>query len=753
MLYLIVQILILLLIAALCGGALVYWWMSNRFEDVTESYEELKTKSDDWKVPSNLATKDDLTSIGKRIDGLNLPDVEPVNARLSGIEQSVSAFQVPETDFSPILERLQYLEAQVGRPNPDLETLQARMTGLEETLNYVANAISQIRIDPPDFTPIHQRFDRVEETVQKGQDLAPLHQRFDRVEHAVGAIQIPEVDLGPLHSSLALIELGVDGLEMPNVDFEPLHGHMRELENKLGLLAGQLDNARKGDLELLTSRIASLSSTLSSISVPDIVPLHQQLQTIEHRIGEIKPAAPETQTDFQPVISHLGRIEQQLSTPSGNIETVHERLGAMEITLSELSRALGDLNLPNLQPVEHRLDRLEAIGERQNDARKLEMDEIALRLSSLGERLERSGQVELDTRPFHTMLLGLERAIADSSRGSVDLSGLQGRFNALEAALGDVRLDLQNIGAGQRDTRSVERVERQLVSLESTLGELRKSSGRVQVDLTPVLDAIYRLEGRQQNLAPLMDILSRLEHRQADFEPVLDAIYKKGGSSVDLDPVLSALKRMETRDTDMLAIVDSIRHLESQSVDLEPVLSALRKLDLRMDDLLEKEERVSQLQIDLETLSDEARSVSSAESRQESEQERSSYYTQQYETQSERLNSDDAITTRSISRTTEQRQLDIISSAQREGERANLLIRAAFGPADDLALISGIGPMLSAMLNDIGVFYFWQMAEWSDEDITYVDDRLSHFKGRIQRDDWIGQARELMRQPTAALRP
>ncbi|NOR62676.1 MAG: 50S ribosomal protein L21 [Rhodobacteraceae bacterium] len=71
---------------------------------------------------------------------------------------------------------------------------------------------------------------------------------------------------------------------------------------------------------------------------------------------------------------------------------------------------------------------------------------------------------------------------------------------------------------------------------------------------------------------------------------------------------------------------------------------------------------------------------------------------------------------------------------------ANLL-KGAKGDADDLKKISGVGPKLEGVLNEIGVFHFWQISEWGPAEIEYMDDRLS-FKGRIERDDWIKQAGE-----------
>ena len=67
---------------------------------------------------------------------------------------------------------------------------------------------------------------------------------------------------------------------------------------------------------------------------------------------------------------------------------------------------------------------------------------------------------------------------------------------------------------------------------------------------------------------------------------------------------------------------------------------------------------------------------------------------------------------------------------------------APVGTADDLKQISGVGPVLERKLNDLGVYHFWQIAGWSEDEISWVDGFLN-FKGRIQRDEWISQASKL----------
>ena len=62
--------------------------------------------------------------------------------------------------------------------------------------------------------------------------------------------------------------------------------------------------------------------------------------------------------------------------------------------------------------------------------------------------------------------------------------------------------------------------------------------------------------------------------------------------------------------------------------------------------------------------------------------------------------------------------------------------------ADDLKLIAGIGPKLEKILHSLGIFSFAQIASWKKPERAWVDSYLK-FAGRIERDDWVRQAKAL----------
>lgn len=63
---------------------------------------------------------------------------------------------------------------------------------------------------------------------------------------------------------------------------------------------------------------------------------------------------------------------------------------------------------------------------------------------------------------------------------------------------------------------------------------------------------------------------------------------------------------------------------------------------------------------------------------------------------------------------------------------------------DDLKLISGVGPFIEKKLNKLGIYTFNQISQFTGDDVQKVTDAIQFFPGRIQRDDWMSQAKKLM---------
>jgi predicted flap endonuclease-1-like 5' DNA nuclease len=83
-------------------------------------------------------------------------------------------------------------------------------------------------------------------------------------------------------------------------------------------------------------------------------------------------------------------------------------------------------------------------------------------------------------------------------------------------------------------------------------------------------------------------------------------------------------------------------------------------------------------------------------------------------------------------------------------QRKHLLDYKSFGTAtaeekDDLKMISGIGPFIEERLHALDIYTFRQISKFTHQDVDTINDAIEYFSGRIERDEWVAQAIELVR--------
>ena len=76
------------------------------------------------------------------------------------------------------------------------------------------------------------------------------------------------------------------------------------------------------------------------------------------------------------------------------------------------------------------------------------------------------------------------------------------------------------------------------------------------------------------------------------------------------------------------------------------------------------------------------------------------------------------------------------------------------GHSDDLKVINGIGPKMEGILNSFGITAWEQLAVLGKGEVVEVNEALDFFPGRIERDEWVPQAKELVKEfPDIETRP
>ena len=446
--YLLIQILVLMIFAAVAGALLAYWWMKNRYEDVTESYEDMLERSAHDALPPP-ATRADLQAfvsglearLESRLEGLPaLVTREELDTGLRGIGAQIASIPQPEMPEQPDLTPI----------TAHLETVTHRLDGITGNVEGMRTHLTADGEESA-FTPLIGRLSQIEDAVGQLKNtelnsveghLESLEARISRIEDGVNLLmsveipkppempEIPEVDLGPVHSALASIQLAIESIDVPITDLDPIRQDFGQMEARLAEFAEGLDAQRKADNESMTIRLQTLSSSLASLRVPDVDGLRERLSKLENVIT----ALSEQKSDLGPITETLREIDKQMRNPSDDMR--------------KMSTRLADL--------------------------------------------------EGGTAAVHAKLVLLENSVSGMRPEPVDLSPVQTRISQVEAALSSLRVELQSLPDNAP-------LERRIAGLQESVLSLREP------DLSGLTNSLRKMESRM-NLGAVEDRLNAIEY-------------------------------------------------------------------------------------------------------------------------------------------------------------------------------------------------------------------------------------------------
>lgn len=511
------------------------------------------------------------------------------------------------------------------------------------------------------------------------------------------------------------------------------------------------DQARQFDLSPIQSRLAGMDDKISAFrpAETDLTPLSTRLDTLEASLSAPRDDIGALKSDIQRL------IESSEDAPGIDLEPLKSRLSGIEDTIEALdlgavhsSLALMELAIKEQEFPQTDLSHVHA-----------HIESLEAKLEALGTRLEEKleGGGETDLSPVFERMSGVERAVVGLQAPEVDLSGLTEQLNRLEEKVAEpVVFDVPT------SEKEFETLNEKLKGMENAISTLNF----VGPDLTPIEQRMAALEDFLQSPNPDFDILhtrltalessiAALDRPAADMTPIysrfasLDAAIQSLRLEQSSQPVLDNLEHR------LAALQDTVMRLPQQ--DMGAIINAMRSIEARMDPGA-LEDRLTAIEYGLAAMHQMLRTRPEPQQAYVSPPD---YLRQRpappptYATPPRPQPPRQTYPAPPPPPPLPQRQAEIdpLQGVRRPGDEANLLTNAAFGEADDLELVNGIGPMLGSLLNDIGVFYYWQIAEWSPENVDYVDGLLKHFRGRITRDNWVGQARSLAAQPSAARKP
>jgi predicted flap endonuclease-1-like 5' DNA nuclease len=407
------------------------------------------------------------------------------------------------------------------------------------------------------------------------------------------------------------------------------------------------------------------------------------------------------------MLARMNRLDDLVNLPT------REELKA---GVSMLGASIAAIKPTDLSSLHDRLARLERIVVDLRTANIVPMQEklapVSDRLMLIEERVRSLNIPEVDLGPVHSGLASLDIAIGGK------LGPVEGRIARLETKLDETADLLDSARRTEANGTSL-----RLAAIERAVSAIPLPQA---VDLQPLHSSLVALERAIAALdKPPLD-LGPIHNRFFAIQTALTAVQEQLRSRSQLEPIEKRLA----------ALQEALQSIPEP--DLSPVLGVVNSIDRRLD-IEATENRLTAIEYGLAAVHHMLRSrMDGARPELVSSSGHSGAATEEPSMPPPPR---------------PPRDIDPINPFRRPDDQANLLVEPAFGQPDDLEQIGGVGPMLEALLNEIGVFYYWQIAEWTAEDVAWVEAKLMHFRGRILRDDWVGRTRILAAGPMAAKRP
>jgi predicted flap endonuclease-1-like 5' DNA nuclease len=474
-------------------------------------------------------------------------------------------------------------------------------------------------------------------------------------------------------------------------------------------------------------------------------------------LGAYRPPQP----DLTPLQQRLVDLETAVSAPDQNAAAMNARLAALEQSVSAVAASLASVRSVHLEAIDQHL---RGVSARIDNLRMPDIEGVNTRITALSlnviePRLERIEQLvthfrvpETNLGPVHSGLAALQLAVENLELPEPNLAPFQQRLDELA-----IRPDLQRL-TSEVETLALYTMAREpdLKVVLERVTALEMAVRDVQIpepDLAPLIVRLSAVEaylaaapssdmliGTLAGIESDLDVLSR---RPVDLDPLYSQLGALDASLASIRTELRGQGRTEALDRRLALLQEAVLNLPQP--DYTRIDLALRSIESRFD-LGALEDRLTAIEYSLTAVHHMLRSRGEP-ARPEPEPRVRAEVAPAYEPRPRPVRAVPEPVARPA------RRVDPIVRARRVDDQANLLTHAAFGDSDDLELIVGVGPMLTELLHEIGVFYFWQIAEWTDADIAYVDGKLMHFRGRIERDGWVGQSRELSALPSSRKRP
>ena len=330
-------------------------------------------------------------------------------------------------------------------------------------------------------------------------------------------------------------------------------------------------------------------------------------------------------------------------------------------------------------------------------------EELAVRTSELSAL---RAKYDEQTRTLELKEADLKKANLEIEELTVRVRQLEQEKGQLHGDLHATRLDLEKLNTEKGDL--LDKEKGYLTKLEDfdslVLGLKTKNQGlATQADQDS--NALNELAQLQSKFNAITSKLDAMEKEKAEMSEKLSASIALGTSN---DSLQSKLDALETENAELMSKLQNSSALNEAYSDYDSLKGKISDLSGENADL---KKRLAAMAADM----DEAKNAA-------------------------------IITATPMPVMDEISKDETAAKAQAEVKAAlgSKIAAATADEKDDLKLINGVGPFIEKKLNNLGIYTFEQISQFDDDLSNKVTDAIEFFPGRIQRDDWVGQAKILL---------
>jgi predicted flap endonuclease-1-like 5' DNA nuclease len=275
-----------------------------------------------------------------------------------------------------------------------------------------------------------------------------------------------------------------------------------------------------------------------------------------------------------------------------------------------------------------------------------------------------------------------------------------------------------------------------MVTFQNRMAALQRQSSELQSEFIKSADFYKGELTKAFERRKLLE--EKIENSNAEYDSFSNLLQASRSEHESVNKMLAAAKtRLENLD----ALEQSVIELEAENAQLKHD-SAITKQenDALTRDVFEQEE----LKIQNKELAEVLKSMENSRKQYEDDANRYRKHAGKSEQKSETLRIRLDEVEKNFADMEKQQQQALKAARKSTTEQKKNGQKPAKQEKDDLKEIIGIGKVFEHTLHELGVFSFRQIANFDISDIARVNAELNEFKGRMEQDDWIGQAKDLL---------